>query len=251
MMETRPLAIVTGGVKRLGAAIAGALAGAGYDLALSSHDKNATLPDDARLEKVDARIFLSDLSEADAPKKLICEVTEEFGRSPDLLVNNASVFGQDEWQDMSADTIDTQFAINFRAPALLATALAKSLPVGASANVVSIVDQRVRNPIPRQLSYTLSKQALAASILTLAKALGPHVRVNGVAPGLTIVNPEHSPENVKATREAMPLRRLPNPADIAEAVLYLANAQSVTGQLLFVDCGAHLKSFDDDFAHLE
>lgn len=251
MTAERPLALVTGGVRRLGSALAGALADAGYDLALSSHDEEAQLPGDARLADIDARLFHADLARPGAPSALMAEVTNAFGRPPALLVNNAAIFGQDDWQGMSADTIDAHMALNFRAPMLLCQALARDVPAGRQANVVHILDQRVRNPIPTQISYTFSKQALAASISTLAKALGPALRINGVAPGLTIKNPEHSEENLSAARREMPLNALPDPSDIADAMLYLAGARAVTGQVLFVDCGAHLKSFDTDFAHLE
>ena len=251
MSARRPLALVTGGVKRLGAAIAGALADAGYELTLSSHEQSPGDPDDRRLIDAAVRTYHCDLSSADAPGRLIDAVTRDFGRPPDLLVNNSAIFGQDDWRQMSAATLDAHMAVNLRGPLLLSQALAKALPEDGTANIVHIVDQRVRNPIPQQISYTLSKQALAASIRTLARALGPAIRVNGVAPGLTVPNPEHSTQNVAATRAAMPLQSLPEPGDIAGAVLFLAKARAVTGQLVFVDCGAHLKSFDSDFDDLE
>jgi len=115
---------------------------------------------------------------------------------------------------------------------------------------VHILDQRVRNPNGDQLSYTLSKQALAESVRTLAVALGHRARVNGVAPGLVIPTGEYGAGQVHAARDAMPLGLLPEPADIADAVLYLAQARTVTGQIVFVDGGANLKQFDRDFVFM-
>ncbi len=139
-------------------------------------------------------------------------------------------------------------ALNFRAPVLLAQAMAKAAQqAGQSAAVVHITDQRVRNPGVDQLSYTLAKQALDASVRTMARALAPMVRVNAVAPGLTIATSDYDEATIAASAAAMPLHRLPAAKDIADAVLYLAQAGAVTGQTLFVDCGANLESFRRDF----
>lgn len=250
MVEHRPLALVTGGVRRLGAAIAQRLAEAGYTVAVSSHESDPDLPAGLRHWDADATAFQSDLSLSDEPANLIGRVIDHFGRAPTLLVNNAAIFGQDDVQSMTAETFDAHIALNFRAPVLLAQAVGDAARrARQSAAVVHITDQRVRNPVVDQLSYTLAKQSLDASVRTMARALAPLVRVNAVAPGLTLATSDYDEAIIEASAAAMPLHRLPAAKDIADAVLYLARADSVTGQTLFVDSGAHLESFRKDFMH--
>ena len=121
---------------------------------------------------------------------------------------------------------------------------------GATGSIVNIIDQRVQNPNADQFSYTLSKTALAGATRALAANFAPALRVNAVAPGLTMPTPEYSAAQIDRCAAAMPLDILPRPEDIADAVAYLATAQAVTGQTLFVDGGAHLKSFDRDFLYI-
>ena len=248
------LALVTGGARRLGAAIAGRLARAGYALALHGHrslDPEPTLADTLAQQDSDWAAFAADLAEPDAPQGLLDRVSERFGRPPDLIVNAAALFDYDDPATVTAQAIDQHMRVNLTAPVLLATELAKGLDGDARASVVQIVDQRVRQPIGDQLSYTLSKQALAASIRTLATACAPRLRVNGVAPGLTLPTADYGAAQLERLAARMPLAMLPEPGDIADAVLYLAQAERVTGQLIFVDGGAHLKSFERDFLFLE
>ena len=244
MTDTRPLALVTGGVRRLGAAIAQRLAEAGYTVAVSSHESDSEVPPGLTHWDADAAAFQADLSTPDAPAQLMADVIAHYGRPPVLLVNNAAMFGRDDAKSLNAESFDAHIALNFRAPVLLAQALAA---LGNTAAVVHITDQRVRNPVVDQLSYTLAKQALDASVRTMARALAPMVRVNAVAPGLTLATADYDEGTIAASAGAMPLHRLPAAKDIADAVLYLARAESVTGQTIFVDCGAHLESFRRDF----
>ncbi len=252
-MTAPPLAIVTGGKRRLGAQIAGKLANAGYALALVSHlDKQ---PDDDLLDileeqRSDWQAFTFDLGNPDNSASLIDAVTVHFDRTPDLLVNNAAMFGQDDWQSMSAASLDAHFRLNLFAPLLLAQALVKAAGAGQQPAIVNIVDQRVVNPHCDQTSYTLSKQALAESVRSMAASFGIRARVNGVAPGLVISTADYDAAQEKRLAGMTPLGVLPSPSGVADAVLYLARATDVTGQIIFVDGGAHLKSFDRDFMHL-
>jgi pteridine reductase len=134
---------------------------------------------------------------------------------------------------------------------LLTTALHHRRPAGSErACVIHILDQRIRNPNRDQLSYTLSKQALAGSVRSLAVACADKLRVNGVAPGLTLTAGEYGDDQLANITAMMPLDRLPKPNDIADAIVYLARAEAVTGQIIYVDGGANLKGFDRDFVHL-
>lgn len=245
------LALVTGGMRRLGAVIAERLARDGYQLALASHV--AGPPDAgllAALETYSVRWhpFVADLGNSDAPARLIDEVAAHFGMLPDLLVNNAALFGQDDWIAMNADTLAAHFQLNMFAPLLLSQALVSRAEKQVS--IVHIADQRIVNPPRDQVSYTLSKQALAASVRTMATAFGKAARVNAVAPGLVIETDEYEPGQMARIADMMPLGALSDPAAVADAVAFLASAMHITGQILFVDGGANLKSFDRDFLHL-
>lgn len=235
------LALVTGGLRRVGGAIAARLAADGWTLALHGH---SDLELEAGLTLGDWHGFVAELGDAEAAEALVPRVADHFGAVPALLVNSASRF---EWDDAASATpamLAEHHAINAAAPVILALALARA---GGAGSVVNVLDQRIRNPNGDQLSYILSKGALAAATRTLASALAPRIRVNAVAPGMTLPTPEQTPDQVARVAAAMPLERLPRPADIAEAVLYFAGACAVTGQTLFVDGGASLKSFDRDF----
>jgi pteridine reductase len=252
-VSAAPLAIVTGGKRRLGAEIAARLSKAGYALALVSHlDKEPEAPLRTILEEQESnwQPFTHDLSEPAASASLIDAITAHFGRAPDLLVNNAAMFGQDDWAGMNAETLEAHFRLNLFTPLLLAQALVKAAGDEKQPAIVNILDQRVTNPHRDQLSYTLSKQALAASVRSMATAFGARARVNGVAPGLVISTDDYNAEQEDRLAAMMPLGTLPSPSGVADAVLYLAGANDVTGQTIFVDGGANLKSFDRDFMHL-
>jgi pteridine reductase len=252
-MNAAPLAIVTGGKRRLGAAIAARLAKAGYALALVSHldkEPEASLLAALNEHESDWQPFVHDLSDPGHVGLLIEAVVGHFGRMPGLLVNNAAMFGQDDWASMDAATLGAHFGLNLFTPLLLAQALVQAAGDKTQPAIINILDQRVANPHGDQLSYTLSKQALAASVRSLAAAFGNRARVNGVAPGLVISTDDYDAAQEERLAAMMPLGALPSPSGVADAVLYLAEAKEVTGQTIFVDGGAHLKSFERDFMHL-
>lgn len=245
------LALVTGGMRRLGAVIAARLAKEGYTLALASHadaKPDALLQSALEANAVQWQPFICDLGDMAAPAKLIDDVTAHFGQVPELLVNNAAMFGQDDWTQMDAASLDAHFKLNLFAPLLLSQALV--VRAQQQVAIIHIADQRIVNPHRDQISYTLSKQALAASVRTMATAFGKAARVNAVAPGLVIETDDYTSDQTARLAEMMPLGTLPSPSGVADAVAYLAGASHVSGQILFVDGGANLKSFDRDFLHL-
>lgn len=253
-MPARPLALVTGGWRRIGAAIAMRLAQAGYDLALHAHHAKSYDPQlRAQLEAQGAVVHAraADLGDMDAVEGLIPAVMTATGSTPVLLVNCASMFHDDTVQRLGAASLDAHFRVNCFAPLILTRAFAAALiNQGGQGAVVQILDQRVKNPVPDQISYTLSKQALHASVRTMARALAPHVRVNAVAPGLTLPTPDYTADQWERLGTLMPLGHLPAPGDIADAVLHLAQARATTGETLFVDGGANLESFPRDFVYM-
>lgn len=251
-----PLALVTGGHRRLGARIAAALAHAGYRLALHGSHDVALEPDLAQglaETGVEWRGFVADFEQPETAALLMTEVATHFGACPDLLVNSAAAFGQDRLETVTAADLMRHHAINCAAPVLLVRAMAAidGAEGGSDRAIVNILDQRLANPHGDQLAYTLSKQALAGFTRIAARELaGKGIRVNAVAPGLTIATQDYDDAQMARLAEMMPLGRLPLPAQIAEAVLYLARARAVTGQVIAVDGGAHLESYSRDFMHL-
>lgn len=250
---TQKLALVTGGLHRVGAAISARLAREGYMLAL--HKRSAAEADPVLAEAIAetgarSHRFAANLADPAEVDALIPAVIEKFGRAPDLLVNNAALFVEGEWADLSAGALAEMMQINHHAPVMLAKALVTHSE-GARPAIVNIVDQRVAHPVPDQIAYSLSKSALWQATATLAVAFGNRARVNAVAPGLTMATEDYSEAQVERLAKLMPLGALPTPAQIADAVVYLARAEAVTGQTIFVDGGAHLAPMARDFVALE
>jgi NAD(P)-dependent dehydrogenase (short-subunit alcohol dehydrogenase family) len=247
--NTPRVALITGAGRRIGRAITLALARAGFAVVLNSHSSHV------EAEKLAAEIVsaggravvvLTDLADREAVNGLI-EAASAFGPLS-LLVNNASEFESDEIGTLDRAKFERAMAVNLTAPLFLSQAFAAQAPEGAS--IVNIVDQRVLKPTPLFFSYALSKAALHDATTMLAQALAPRVRVNGVAPGPTLPSPRQSQEQFAVQAASVPLGRGPSPEDIAAAVLYLAQAKSVTGVTIAVDGGQHLawRTPDSDIA---
>lgn len=246
------LALVTGGLHRVGAAIAALLAADGYDLALHAHRPGEPDPALAEALALHGRrwaVFPADLADPPAVEALILQVTAHFGEAPDALVNSASVISEGAWADISQGELARHLAVNFTAPVLLTRSFAAALG-GRAGAVVNILDQRVRNPPVDQAAYTASKLALASVTQVMARAFAPGLRINAVAPGMTLAGDDYDAAQWDRLTAAMPLGRSSAPADIAGAVSYLLAAEAVTGQTLYVDGGANLESFARDFVHM-
>ncbi len=232
-------ALITGAGRRIGRAITLALSRAGYAVVLNSHASRAEA-EKLAADIIDvggrAAVVLADLADHDAVRGLIA-AAGAFGPLT-LLVNNASEFESDEIGNLERARFERTMAVNLTAPLFLAQAFAAQAPAGAS--IVNIVDQRVLKPTPLFFSYALSKAALHDATTMLAQALAPKLRVNAVAPGPTLPSPRQSEEQFAAQAKTMPLGHGPSPDDIAAAVLYLAEAKSVTGVTIAVDGGQHL-----------
>ena len=242
MTAPRGAALVTGGGKRIGKAISLRLAREGYSLALhtslrSQAEAEATR---AEIEAIGARacVVIGDLASQEAAK-LVAEAQAQLGPVT-LLVNNASLFARDAAAPFDAASFERHMAVNLRAPLALASAFCAALPQGVRGVIVNVLDQRVARPNPHYFSYTLSKSALWTATTTLAQAFAPDVRVNAVAPGPVIPNVNDGREAFEGEASAIPLQAAAAPDEIAEAVAYLVNARSVTGQTIYVDGGQRL-----------
>lgn len=240
----RPVILITGAARRVGATIARRLHASGYDLALHCHRSRAEL--DAligELESTRAQSTLAlqlDLARVECVPELIATTVARFGRL-DGLVNNASAFYPTELGTITADQWDDLFATNARAPLFLAQAAAVHLAQRNGA-VVNLVDIYAERPLPQHSVYCMAKAALAMGTRALAQELAPNVRVNGVAPG-AVLWPEAGKADAERQQliERTPLARSGTPDDVAGAVLWLLrDAPFVTGQIIRVDGGRSL-----------
>lgn len=246
-------ALVTGGARRIGRSITLALAQAGYAVAV--HARHSHSEADALCAEIvaaggRAARVLADLADPAAVEGLVPAAASAIGPLT-LLVNNAAEFEPDEIGRLDRARFDRHFAVNLRAPLFLSQAFAAQVPDGADASIVNLIDQRVYKPTPHFLSYGLTKCALLAATTTLAQALAPRVRVNAVAPGPTLPSARQNGDSFRRQAAAVPLGRGPTPEEIADAVLYLVGARSVTGEAIAVDGGQRLSWQTPDAAGID
>lgn len=235
--------LVTGAGQRLGLAIAEKLVRAGHTVIF--HASNSIAQADSavtRLRAEGAKAFALQadlLVEADVAS-LISRASTLAGSPITGLINNASIFEGDEASDFTRASWDRHFDVHVRVPCELARNLAAALPEGQSASIVNLIDQRIFKLTPQFFTYTLSKAALATATHTLAQALAPHVRVNGVAPGPTARNIRQSEEDFQKQVDAT-LLGIGSPVQaVVDAVCFLVNAEAITGQIMAVDGGQSL-----------
>ncbi len=245
MTSDRPVALVTGAARRIGAAIARHLHDAGYDLALhyrGSHDDMQALADDLQARRGDSVLALqADLAEFDRLPELVARTVGRYGRL-DALVNNASNFFPTPIGKAMPAQWEALMAVNARAPLFLSQAAAPHLRKAGGA-IVNLTDIHVEQPLHDHAIYGMAKAALAHMTRALALDLAPDVRVNAVAPG-AILWPEGNgcSDASKATMlSRTPLARTGTPEEVAETVGWLLrDATYMTGQVLNVDGGRTL-----------
>lgn len=236
-------ALVTGAARRIGRAIALRLAGEGYGLALHSSVRSApeaeALAQEIRGKGGCAVVVTGDLGQADNVAGLVGQATLALGPLT-LLVNNASLYETDGPGAFDAAFFDRLMAVNLRAPLQLASDFAAHLPPDQRGAVINIIDQKVWRLNPRYFSYTLSKSAFWTATQTMAQAYAPRIRVNAVGPGPVLPNHVEGEAGFLREAAAVPLGSSVSPEEIADAVIYLVHARSVTGQMIAVDGGQHL-----------
>jgi NAD(P)-dependent dehydrogenase (short-subunit alcohol dehydrogenase family) len=250
----RPVVLVTGAARRLGRAIAIEMARAGHDVALHYRHSAADCEASAayvRALGVRAECFQADLADEAACRALLPAVAARLGRV-DAVVNNASHFEYDDAASFSFSAMETHWRANTAPAIVLAQALAKQLKgFSESGCVVNLLDQKLWNPNPDYLSYTLSKAALEAATTLLAQALAPQVRVAGVAPGVTLVSgPKLGTEGFAAAHTMTPLGRSSTSDDVARTVRFIIESPAITGTTIVVDGGQHLTAQRRDVAFL-
>ena len=239
------VALVTGGAKRIGRELCLALARAGFDVAVHyghSHDEAAQLINDLQSLNVRACAVQADLSDASSVAGLMTQVTEQLG-AVGVLINNAALFEYDaltQSAPLDLNLFEQHWRINTFAPMLLSQQFFGQLPSDARGVIVNLLDQKLYNPNPDFLSYTLSKSALKEATILSAQALAPRVRVVGIAPGLSLPSGTQSVEAFNHTHRQTILQRGSSPRDVAQAMLFAISAHSMTGTVLQVDGGQHL-----------
>ncbi len=247
-----PVVLVTGGAQRIGRAIALELARAGWTVALHYRSSEAQAADTAgEIEAAGGRAacFRADLADEAQCQALLPTVLQHLGRV-DAVVNNASLFEHDDVNSFGHAAMERHWRANTAPAILLARALHAALPAGREGVVVNLLDQKLWNPNPDHLSYTLSKAALQAATPLLAQALAPRVRVCGVAPGVTLPSGPMDDAEFNAARRMTPLQRSATPDDLARAVRFLLESPAITGTTLLVDGGQHLQAQPRDVLFL-
>jgi NAD(P)-dependent dehydrogenase (short-subunit alcohol dehydrogenase family) len=218
------------------------LAREGYAVAIHCNRSDAEAQDVAAAIRSGggaAAVVRADLADARSVDRLVGMAADVLG-PVSLLVNNASVFEPDTVATLDLELWERHFAVNLRTPAFLARDLARQLPPDQDGCVVNIIDQRVWKLTPHFFSYTLTKAALLTATKTMAQALAPQIRVNAIGPGPTQIGLRQDEADFATQSAAVLLKRGPAPEEIAEAVIYLTRARSVTGQMIAVDGGQHL-----------
>ncbi len=236
-------ALITGSARRLGRAIALALAEAGFDIALHCFTSTAA----AKVTQADIQakgrrtvLLRADLSLEAQTTQLFADAAASLGPIG-VLVNSASQFERDEWQNVTRASWDAHLETNLRAPFVLTQDFAKALPAGAEGVVINMLDQRVWSLTPHFVSYTVSKAGLWTLTQTMALALAPRIRVNAIGPGPALPSPRQSQAQFDRQTASVPLRHGTTPGEVGRAVLAILAMPSMTGQMIALDGGQHLQ----------
>jgi NAD(P)-dependent dehydrogenase (short-subunit alcohol dehydrogenase family) len=232
-------ALITGGARRVGAAVSRALAAAGYFVVIhyqNSVDEAQALAREIRVSGGACGLLRADLRDRAAIADLIPRCTEAFGPLQ-VLVNNASSYRYDAIRQLSAETWDENLRTNLEAPLFLAGAFAAA----GGGVIVNMLDFKVTSLNPDYFSYTVAKVGMAGATRMMAMAFGGQMRVNGVAPGLTMRSGKQTEDQFQRAWHMTPLGHGPTPEELGAAVLFLIRTPSVNGQVITLDGGAALR----------
>ena len=233
--------IITGASTRIGAAIAKKLSGPKVEIVIH-YNKSKSSAEQLKKEliKNKTKVYLikGDLSKENDLKKIV-----KFSKSKlkyfDCLINNASLFENDNLKNFTSKSWGQHLDVNLKAPAYLTKEFAKNIR-GKNNNIINIIDQRVFKLTPFFFSYTLSKTGLYTLAKTSAMSLSPNIRVNGIAPGPTIKNKRQTDKHFKKQYLATPLRKQVDVEEVCNAVDFFIKNSSITGQVLAIDSGQNL-----------
>jgi NAD(P)-dependent dehydrogenase (short-subunit alcohol dehydrogenase family) len=237
------VALVTGGARRLGRAIALALAHQGFDIAIH-YGGSAEAAEETRrdIEALGRRAVTlqADLADEAAVGRLLPQAVERLG-PVGVLVNNASLFDRDEWDDATRESWDVHMETNLRAPFVLIQAFGRALPADAEGVVINMLDQRVWSLTQHFVSYTISKAGLWALTQTMALALAPRIRVNAIGPGPAMPSPRQSEAQFARQAGSVPLGHGTGPDEVGRAAVAILSLPAMTGQMIALDGGQHMQ----------
>lgn len=237
-----PVVLVTGGACRIGAAIVQYFAQQGWRVVI--HCRNSRLAAETLLagiggETAGHRILQLDLLTANLQANLLSTILHDYGRL-DCLINNASVYQRARMADLNPEILEKGYAINFSVPFQLMREFRTMFGKG---NIINLLDQRVVSVDPSSGAYGLAKKSLRDVTEACALEWAPQIRVNAVAPGIVLPPPELKPEtSMKRILQYVPMQERSSEAEVAKACYFLANATTITGQILYVDGGLHLQN---------
>jgi pteridine reductase len=247
-MSNTPLAgktaLVTGAAKRIGREIALTLADEGADIIVhyrSSEDEARELLQELEDRGVRSWLVQADFEKPDETDSLVERALAQAGWL-DILVNSASIFPSDKLENLTFDGLMKNIQVNSWSPFVLMRSFAEKSGRGA---IVNMLDSRVWGYDWTHVGYILSKHVLTAMTKMAALQYAPDITVNGIAPGLILPPPGKPESYIDALKDTIPLRRHGDPQDIADAVAYLVKSDFVTGEVIFVDGGRHLKEYLD------
>jgi NAD(P)-dependent dehydrogenase (short-subunit alcohol dehydrogenase family) len=245
--EGQRTAIVTGGAKRIGAALCRALAADGWHLLIHCHRSTAEA-ETLAAELGNAAIVSADLADPGAADTVFAAA--EGLPPPRLLVNNASLFAYDSAEDFTVEQFDRHVAVNLRAPALLSRAFAARAESGGL--IVNLLDAKLAQPNPDFFTYTLSKFGLAGMAELHARIWAPRgIRICGIAPSVTLVSGPQSRDNFDAVHAFNALKRGVRVEEIVAALRFVIATPTLTGQTLVLDGGQRFLGLARDVQFLE
>lgn len=234
-------ALITGAGKRIGSAIAIALADEGINLILHyNHSANEAqkLAEEIKSRKVDAWLIQADFDKPDATDSLISR-SIELSSTLDFLINSASIFKNNTIENVDYDSLAQHIQINAWTPFILSREFAKKVKSG---KIINLLDTRIQSYDFNHVAYILSKNMLATLTRMTALEFAPRITVNGIAPGLILPPPGQEQSYLDKLIDTVPLKKHGDPQDIAAAVVYLLQSEFITGQIINVDGGRHLRT---------
>lgn len=243
-------ALITGAARRIGAAIAHDLAREGYRIIAHYHRSEADAAELASLIRAAGGVcetIQADLSRREEIESLMPRCTAAFG-PVHVLINNAATFFNDVIDTVTWDSLHAHMTPNFVAPLMISRDFVRLFGTGDQGCIINLLDQKLDNLNPDFLSYTLSKIALQGVTQLLAMSCGPNIRVNGVAPGITLISGKQTEESFQRAWRATPLNRSSTPAEIASCVRFILSTPSITGQTIVLDGGESLRGRARDVA---
>ncbi len=234
--------LITGGATRIGKELALHFSKKGWNIAIhyfKSSAKAKNLKKTIEKQAVKVTLIKANLKNINEVEKIISVAKKKLG-TIDCLINNAALFEKDDILNFTTKSWNDHLNTNLLAPTILIKKFAKQVPKKGSSNIINIIDQRVFKLTPIFMSYTLSKSALYTLTKTMAMKLGPNIKVNGVAPGPTIKSKRQTKKHFNKQAKSTLLGKPVGTGDICDAVEFLINNSSITGQIIAVDSGQNL-----------